>query len=455
MRLSGADVFWLAARSVAGHADELTIAAAKEQFRRMPEPSMSDLHLEGADLMDAHLEGALLYRAHLEVTNHMFSHLKGANLTQAHLEGAFFFAARLEGANLAGAHLEGARFARAHLEGATLVDAHLEGAVLMDGVHLEGVRLFRAHLEGARLTSSVFPGGIHLEGADLTEAHLEGKQFRQDDAALQRLRKWKPDFPAVLPPTDLRLAFLDRATLLTNAVFGDRHLGSVRVADTRWGEANLAVIEWSHVTMLGDERVARERKPMGRIRQASADAKSAKPSRSQHRQVSQQAAAARLRDFQDAARANRQLATALRAEGITGDADRFAYRAQLCQRVATRKQHHYLRYIGFLLLDLLAGYGYRPGRAILLYLGVIIWFANFYVWASHGMITLGLPPSQVQPLAWYEALILSVSSFHGRGFQPFQHLNDPVAALAGMQAVLGLVIEVSFIATFTQRFFGK
>jgi hypothetical protein len=66
-----------------------------------------------------------------------------------------------------------------------------------------------------------------------------------------------------------------------------------------------------------------------------------------------------------------------------------------------------------------------------------------------------LPPSHVQPLAWYEGLILSVSSFHGRGFQPFQNLNDPVAALAGIQAVLGLVIEVSFIATFTQRFFAR
>jgi hypothetical protein len=64
-------------------------------------------------------------------------------------------------------------------------------------------------------------------------------------------------------------------------------------------------------------------------------------------------------------------------------------------------------------------------------------------------------PSAITPLPWYKALILSVSSFHGRGFfQPLQSLGDPVAALAAIEAVIGLFIEISFIATFTQRYFG-
>jgi len=163
----------------------------------------------------------------------------------------------------------------------------------------------------------------------------------------------------------------------------------------------------------------------------------------------------RVNEYETAVRANRQLAIALRNQGLNEQADRFAYRAQVLQRQVFWRQRRLGQAAGSLLLDLLAGFGYRPGRAILLYLAVILWFANFYVWASQGLITFGLPPSHVQPLAWYEALILSVSSFHGRGFQPFQNLNDPVAALAGMQAVLGLVIEVSFIATFTQRFFAR
>jgi hypothetical protein len=36
-----------------------------------------------------------------------------------------------------------------------------------------------------------------------------------------------------------------------------------------------------------------------------------------------------------------------------------------------------------------------------------------------------------------------------------QSPGDPIAILAAIEAVFGLFIEVTFIATFTQRFFGK
>lgn len=288
------------------------------------------------------------------------------------------------------------RLARANLYG-----AHLESAALARA-ELRDADLTMAHLEQADLY------GAHLEGANLTRAHLEG--------------------------AILRGALLDSSVYLYHSVVGNRQLQGFHVADTRWNGASLASVDWTQAGILGEEWQAYQRIAYNGKRKTPDD---------------------RLSDFERAVRANRQLAIALRGQGLNEHADRFAYRAQLCQRVVTRKRHRYLPYIGSLLLDLLAGYGYRPGRAILLYLAVIIWFANFYVWASKSLITLGLPPSHVQPLAWYEALILSVSSFHGRGFQPFQNLNDPVAALAGIQAVFGLVIEVSFIATFTQRFFGK
>jgi hypothetical protein len=107
-------------------------------------------------------------------------------------------------------------------------------------------------------------------------------------------------------------------------------------------------------------------------------------------------------------------------------------------------------------LFLLAGYGYRPGRTLFWYLATIAGFTFMFMQATSGWVPFGLPaPSQLSPLPWYEALILSVSSFHGRGFfQPLESLGDPVAALAALEAVLGLFIEISFIATFTQRCFG-
>ena len=59
-------------------------------------------------------------------------------------------------------------------------------------------------------------------------------------------------------------------------------------------------------------------------------------------------------------------------------------------------------------------------------------------------------------LRWDEALVLSVSSFHGRGFFTQDiTLGDTYARLAAVEAVVGLFIEISFIATFTQRFLGS
>jgi hypothetical protein len=57
------------------------------------------------------------------------------------------------------------------------------------------------------------------------------------------------------------------------------------------------------------------------------------------------------------------------------------------------------------------------------------------------------------------AFVLSLTSFHGRGFFPDLEskttLDNPLVVLAAIEAVVGLFIEISFIATFTQRFFGK
>ena len=50
----------------------------------------------------------------------------------------------------------------------------------------------------------------------------------------------------------------------------------------------------------------------------------------------------------------------------------------------------------------------------------------------------------------------SLTSFHGRGFFPGTlSLDDFVTLLASIEAVIGLLIEIIFIATFTQRFFAR
>jgi hypothetical protein len=155
----------------------------------------------------------------------------------------------------------------------------------------------------------------------------------------------------------------------------------------------------------------------------------------------------KLTQYQTAARANRQLTVVLQSQGLNEEAAYFAYRAHLLQRVVWRRQKRILKYLFSWFLSLIAGYGYRPIRSILWYLAIICGFAFFYY--IFGGLKL-FPP---------DAFVFSIMSFHERGFFPSlsseTNLHNPLVMLAATEAIVGLLIEISFIATFTQRLFGK
>jgi hypothetical protein len=189
---------------------------------------------------------------------------------------------------------------------------------------------------------------------------------------------------------------------------------------------NLAVADWSQVKLLDDEYQARlKRNPNGEVKLNSW----------------------KLIEYKRAVRANRQHAMVLRAQGLNEEADHFAYRAQRLQLVVSRMQRKYGRYLFSGFLNLLAGYGYRPLRSLIWYLVTIFVFAMAYFTFGH----LSLWPP--------DAFVYSLTSFHGRGFFPGlegkHSLHDPLIMLAAFEATVGLFIEISFIATFTQRFFGR
>jgi hypothetical protein len=125
------------------------------------------------------------------------------------------------------------------------------------------------------------------------------------------------------------------------------------------------------------------------------------------------------------------------------DAARLAYRAQRMQRKVFWRQGKFGQYLFSGFLDLLAGYGYRFWHSFLAYALVITVFATIY----HQIGT---------HLAWNESVVISMTAFHGRGFFPDQFKpGDPQAMVAAIEAFVGLLIEVTFIATLTQRLFGK
>jgi hypothetical protein len=68
----------------------------------------------------------------------------------------------------------------------------------------------------------------------------------------------------------------------------------------------------------------------------------------------------------------------------------------------------------------------------------------------------GLGMLYAHPLSWNEAIVVSLTAFHGRGFFSTAFSpGGPQAALAAVEAVIGLLIEIAFIATFTQRLFAR
>ena len=287
------------------------------------------------------------------------------------------------------------------LRGADLSHAFLRflplGGTLFLNAHLESADLFYAHLENANLINA------HMEGADLNGVHLEG--------------------------ASLYNAFFDSATRLDTVTLSDKKFGAAKFTDVHWGDVNLAVVEWSTVSESGDESTARILKN-GKI--AKTDLRSQDMLKG---------------SYKLAARAYRQLSVVLRNQGLNEDAARFAYRAQLMQRKVFWRQRKFGQYLFSLFLDLLSGYGYKPLRSFIAYLIVITAFATAYFIIGQ---TVG---PVLSPLG---SVVFSMTSFHGRGFFPGGiGLDDPLTVIAACEAFVGLLIEVTFIATLTQRLFGK
>lgn len=176
----------------------------------------------------------------------------------------------------------------------------------------------------------------------------------------------------------------------------------------------------------------------------------------------------RFSEYKTAVRASRQLSVVLQGQGLNEDAARFAYRAQVLQKgvfwfqmiqdgISLRRR---MRVLGSWLfswfLFLLAGYGYKPLRSFLAYVLVIAGFATAYYLLGLGDLVGPHHIPGPHYLSWYEAFVVSMTAFHGRSFfvGTFSP-GDPQALVAAIEAFFGLLIEVTFIATLTQRLFSR
>jgi hypothetical protein len=269
---------------------------------------------------------------------------------------------------------------------------------------LQGARLPNANLVGAMLDSAILAGanlrGANLQAADLEHADLSG--------------------------TDLRSARFDQATQLTGAI-----LDGVAVDQITLNGVNLTGVSWKSVTPLKDEQIAREQ------------AQLIKPFRAAP--VFREAS---IEHYEAALRANRLVATALRAQGMTEDADLFLFRAQLMQRELCIQRGKYGQWIFSLFVEISSGYGYRPLRIVGAYGLVLTVFAAIF-WA------LGIHSFAAEPgwQALWDSFLVSLSAIHGRA--TFETLGawTPAAWVAAVESVIGIVIEGVFVAMLIQRLF--
>lgn len=435
--LTRADVEWLLVTHEDGREP---VEWNDESQRKRKGLDLSGIDLHHINLSNLPLAEANLRSAHLEGANLIEACLSGADLTGAYLTKAYLIRANLTDADLTDADLERAQLGLAHLEGALFLRANLKVAFLTQA-YLARTQFDYAHLAFADLSmtnceQATFIGanmqnalciGANLTGADLHKSHLEDVQL--NNAFLRDVR--------------LSDAFLAGSYLGGVVMADEMHVGP-QLADVHWNDVNLAVVKWSQMNMVREEYQARQRKEDdGQVKDSFT----------------------REEEYDTAVRTYRQIVIALESQGLKEEAERFAFRAQIMQRSVLwwrlrQGGQSFWQHINNLgaclfswLLALLSGYGYRFGRSLSWYIGILLAFAWFYVHLSQGV-----PPHASIPdhLSLLDAMILSISDMVGRGFFT-QNIpqNDLYAGCSVLEGVIGVFMDVLLISTLTQRLFKK
>lgn len=382
--------------------------------------NLRGLKIDYADLSGAILDQAVLVDARLRGVKLREASLREADLTGAHLNGADASGARFDRAKLLGAELDtanlsGAVLGRADLTGASVDRANLSNTSLGEA-NLSLIRADRSNLTNARLRKAIVRGarfrGANFTGARLWEADFADADLIGCDLSGAHLRS------ANLAGADLRGAQMSVTTALGRVVLD----GRTQLGDIIWNNAPLIEVDWTQIPRLGDEIILK--KATTREERALA--------------------------YHQAARAYRVLVTALKAQGVALAASTFRLREQQLERKAARIEGRLGSWLFSGLLDTVSGYGERPGRAFNAYVSIVALFAVVY-WGATNFL-----PSHSSALTWYEALVLSLMSFHGRGFFPATlSLGEPIVMVGAVEAVLGLFIELIFVATFSRRFLSE
>ncbi len=467
--------------------------------------------IEDAKLVEANLQDAKLNSANLQKANLTLANLQGANLTLANLQRTILSEANLEGTRLSEADLRKANLSKANLRGANLTLAQLQGADLRV-VHLEGTNLENVNLSdeehGSALLADISWDDVNLAVIDWTTVEMLGDEHEAHDnpsiGKYQAAVRANQQLAAVLQNQGLN-AHADRFAY--HAQVCNHHQLGLKIRENLAERPKLGrlVVKPSPPTsslnllqnlIVGGLAVCLALIPLFWWAPTLGKGVVLLPSI-----VGIFLALSLLIYYQPFVRLI--LASLLIPLLTLGPAlgllllvfyfllnlllhpawlllllffalflalaatFRVPISEALWKRIKPHTQRIHLlslpyiellegfgRYLFSGFLYLVAGYGYRPMRTLIWYFVIIFGFATAYNVFGHLSL---FPP---------DALVYSLTSFHGRGFfpglenqaslqDPSAMLHHPLVILAALEAVVGLFIEISFIATFTQRFFGK
>ena len=416
-----------------------------------PLPDLATLHVVEADLTRASLESGFLNGIDARGADFMGADLRRVWMKRALLNGATMSGADLSDAKLAyadlsnvvseqltadrtdfsGATMVSALFANASFRETILMDANLRDARL-SGSALHGAVFARAQLDGCFLGSASYAtssltdpaergGGV---AADYGPRSFGPARLLGDPLPVVRAN----GTTATLPPAVFQEARFGSGTMWKDVDMADKDGVTARFAGSFWNGTPIASADWSGIKKTYEEVRAR-----------------------------------RSRGARDAPEwwrlaivASNGLSAILKEHGFDDEADQLAYRAQVCAWHAALSQGHKLRFVLGLLLGAVTGHGFKPLRAGAWYVGALAAFAVFYRLSTIVPAGPGAADRAAHHLSWLHAAAISIAAFHGRGFIPSgASLSSAGVVGAMLEAAMGLLLEVSFIVAFTQRFFHR
>ena len=346
----------------------------------------------GWDWSKADLSGwnlrSLLLSDYCRVANFQNVELVGSNLSECILTKANFKNSNLHGANLEGAELSFVDFRNVFFMSANLSHASISEA------NLENAKLFGAVLVETTCSFS------NLKNTDFRKSKII-KSFLNEDNLQQA------DFRgAVLRKTDLTSSDLKEAKF-------DKY---TKLRKVRMYNCSLERSTLKNAVKNLDKIIIQERENR----------------------------------YEEGKQIYLLLKNYFKQEGVYDISGEYYYREKLMETKFNWKEKKYLQWIGNMFFNLVAGYGERPLRVLIWWVGIILGYSFIYYFYNGIYIRMANNIASFNP-KFLEALYFSIVTFTTLGFGDLAPKPGFFQLFASFEALLGAIFMAMFIFVFARK----